>query len=629
VEAGEDFFVRGVVDQQTVDVVVRILLPDGSLRTQFDMPARGAERFQFETGDDPGSWTVEVAPFEDEEGAYAITLERLEPLAEDPRELADQLLSAWDREDAPGAAVRVWRDGEELYTRAVGMANLAYGVPFEPDTPTNIGSTSKQFTAFAVQLLAERGELSLDDPVVEHLPELRSFEDTVRVRHLLTHTSGYREIYNLLTMAGRRFDQGDFVDRGEILAVVRNQPALQNEPGAEWNYNNTAFALAAMVVERVSGMPFHEFMEENVFELLGMDGTQVRPDPQAIVEGRSMGYAPDDDGGWREIRDLGGAVGAGAIYATVEDLERWVENYREPRVGTREMIDEMTTPYVLTGGDTTQYGLGLFIDEQRGLRRVHHGGADIAHRSMLAYYPEIGAGITVQSNDASFRADLAFRLAEAFFEDAMEPEEETVAEEGAFDAEAYDPEAFDDVAGRYALEANPAFVITLSREGDTLYAQATGQRRLRLEPTSDTTFALQGVEASLTVHTGEEGRATAITLHQGGVDQRATRIEGDTAEAWAPDREALAELTGRYLSRELDTFYSVVLEEHGQGEEDEEARLVLRHRRVDDATLTPGERDTFTAGPLQLSFERDRNGQVIGFYMSNGRTRNVRFERMP
>jgi CubicO group peptidase (beta-lactamase class C family) len=527
-----EHLVRGVVEQVSVNVAVRILRPDGSQVRSVDVRVRGEEPFQFET-EQEGAYGLQVIPVDEEEGDFRIRLDRLEPVATDPEALADQLLSAYDGPDSPGAAVRVWRNGETLFSRTYGMANLAYGIPFEADSPTNIGSTSKQFTGFAIMLLVERGQLSLDDDVRDHVPELPDFGETVQVRHLLSHASGYREIYNLLIMAGRRFDQGDYISRDEIIRVVQNQPSLQNSPGAEWNYNNTAYGLAALIVERVSGQSFTRFMEENVFGPLGMNRSMARPHAQAIVEGRTMGYAPDEQGGYREIRDLGGAIGAGAVYASIEDLQTWVENYMEPRVGTRATVEEMMTPFVTTAGDTTSYGLGLMIDEHRGLKRVHHGGADIAHRSMLVYYPEIGAGITTQSNHASFNSGVAFRLAEAFFAEHMEPEEEAVAEE-----------------------------------------EDEGESSSDEEPEED---------------------------------------------EWTPTEAELRAFTGRYLSEEVETFYTVALEGDS---------LVLQHRRRDDATMTPGEEDHFTAGTLRITFERDRSGRVIAFYLDNARTRDVRFQRL-
>ncbi len=621
VTAGEDYLVRGAVDQITVDVIVRILHPTGRVVSSFDGPGEGLEHFQFET-DEEGDWQIQVIPFEEGSGEYSIAISMLEPVATDPRELAEQLLSAYDREDSPGAAVSVWRDGRTLFSKAYGTANLAYGIPFEVDTRTNIGSTSKQFTAFAIMLLAEQGKLSLDDDVREHIPELPDLGETITIRHILSHTTGYREFINLLIMTGRRVDHGDWVDRSEIIDIVQRQPALQNSPGSEFNYNNTAFGLAAAIVERISEQDFHEFMEENVFGPLGMTRTMVRPSPEHIVEEVSMGYRPGPGGAFLETGDIGGAVGAGGIYSTVGDLQTWIENYADPAVGSPESIEEMMTSNILTSGDTSGYGLGLFIDEHRGLRRVHHGGADMAHRSQLAYYPEINAGITTQSNHAAFDGSIAFRLAEAFFGDDMEPEEEEEATEespeaAAFDAEAYDPEAFDEMVGRYELDETSGFVLRFFREGDTLFAQGSGQNRVQIVPTSDMTFAIVEVDGSLTFHRNDEGEVDALTLHQNG-DHPANRVEGE-AEEWEPSAEELEAFTGRFFSDEIETFFTITLDED---------HLVLKQRRLDDANLTPGEEDEFSGGGFQISFERDRNGRVIAFYMANTRSRDVRFERV-
>jgi len=360
-------------------------------------------------------------------------------------------------------------------------------------------------------------------------------------------------------------------------------------------------------------------MEENVFGPLGMTRTMVRPSPEHIVEGKAEGYTPGPGGTYLEIGDLGGAMGAGGIYSTVGDLQKWIENYADPVVGSPEIVREMMTSNLLTNGDTSGYGLGLFIDEQRGLRRVHHGGSDVAHRSQLAYYPEINAGITTQSNHAGFDGSIAFRLAEAFFEADMEPEaeEETPVEGEAFDPEAYDPEDFDDMVGRFSLEEAPTFILTFFREGDTLFSQATGQQRVELAPTSDSTFAILTVDASITFHRNEEGEVETLTLHQNG-EHPATRLPDDDV-TWEPGPEELTAFTGRYFGEEVEAFYTVALEDD---------HLVLQHRRREDAELTPGEEDEFSGGALQVSFERDRNDRVIGFYLGNGRTRDVRFERV-
>ena len=612
-DAQSNNYILGRVNQISVDVELLILDPEGNPVSTIDSRTRGTEQFSFET-EAEGQYTIEVRPKEEEHGDFSIVLERLEPVETDPSRLADQLMARYDRDDTPGGVISVFKDGQTLFSRAYGMANLSYDIPFQVDTVTNIGSTSKQFTAFAIMLLQEQGLLSLDDDIREHVPELPQFDEIVTVRHIITHTSGLREFLNLLSMSGRRLDHGDYIARDEIIGIIQRQPALQNSPGSEWNYNNTAYALAALIVERISGQTFTEFMNDNVFGPIGMQDSLVRSSPEHIVKNNSAGYISNPDGGYLEARDLGGAVGAGSIYTTVGDLQRWVENFRETRLGNSAIFEEMMTSYVLTDGEPTDYGYGLTIAEQGGLKRVQHGGADVAHRSMLAYFPEINAGITTQSNNAGFDGSIAFQLAEAFFGDAMVTELDEINEAGGpeFDPENYDPESFDELVGRYELDAVPDSILTFTREEDTLYAEATGQSRVELIPTSDMGFDITIVDASLVFHRNDDGAVDSLTLNQGG-EQHATRLE---TEAWEPTSDELSVFAGRYYSDEIETFYVMEM-----GEE----QLTLSQRRLDDVELSSTDQDKFSGGELTLSFERDRNDQVIGFYLSNGRTRGVRF----
>ena len=170
-------------------------------------------------------------------------------------------------------------------------------------------------------------------------------------------------------------------------------------------------------------------------------------------------------------------------------------------------------------------------------------------------------------------------------------------------------------AGRYALDETPAFILTFTREDDTFYAEPTGQPRLAMVPTSDTTFAIERVSATIVFHRGEDGAVNRITLDQNGLHP-GTRVPGVEE---ADDPEALADFEGRYFSDEIETFFELVVED---------GALVMKQRRLDDATLEPGRPDTFSGGGFTFRFERDRNDQVIGFYLSNGRTRDVRFGRV-
>ena len=196
------------------------------------------------------------------------------------------------------------------------------------------------------------------------------------------------------------------------------------------------------------------------------------------------------------------------------------------------------------------------------------------------------------------------------------------------------------------MDAAPDFILTFTRDGSTYYTQATGQQQLEIVPTSPTKFSLLVVEASVEFHRNDDGEVDSLTLFQNG-EQRATRLDDESAPVWEPTAADLADFEGRYFSEELETFYTIVLETppaedadadaaedtgaaeaEGEAASEPAAVLVVKHRRLDDFRLAPGETDRFAGGSINFTFERDRNGQVIGFYVANGRTRDVRFERV-
>ena len=494
----DSVFVLGTVEQHDQPLAVRIVTRAQAQRARFEHPGTGALRFSAIAGDS-GVHEIQVFAPSGKAAAYTLTLLRQEPLSREPARRADQLLARYDDPSTPGGVVRVWRNGRVLYTKGFGMANLTYGIPYRPNTPTNIGSTSKQFTAFAVMLQVDRGLVSLDDDIRKHIPEIPDLGGTVRVRHLVSHLSGLREFLNLLHMTERLVGE-DWIDRAELIEIVQRQPKLQNVPGAEYNYNNTAFGLAAVIVERTSGKPFQVFLQDEVFAPLGMTRTVARTDRATIVPNSAPGYTPRASG-FAEAIDLAGALGAGGIYTTVEDLQRWSENMLapSPRVGTRAIFDQMMTAATLNDGNRTRYGMGLTVDEQRGLRRISHGGADNAHRSMLALYPTLNAGVSVQSNNASFVSSVAYDIASVFFNDAMtqvsatattaQSEATATAPVPATPAFAPSGRALQAFVGRYWSEELDSYM-TIEQRGDSLVLRQRRREDAGLRATSSTdTFA--------------------------------------------------------------------------------------------------------------------------------------------
>lgn len=411
-------FVAGRADEETVDLVVTVTGPDGDVLVVFGDPARGAEPFQFETRA-PGTHTITVAPVGGSGGRYALVVDRVEPVAATPRGRVRQRMAAWDRADVPGAAVAIVRDGEIAYAEAFGTANLTHGVPFSLGTRIHLGSTSKQFTAFAVGLLAAQGALGLDDDVREHLPELPDFGETVTLRDLLTDQSGYREYRDALVIAGRPVPHAAAVDRAEVVRIVQRQPDLQNASDAEGAHGETNYALLAEVVARVTGEPFPDWMAANVFVPLGMNDTVVRASPTQIVPGSAQGYIPDGVA-WREAADPGRPLGAAGIYSTVGDLARWMAHLVEP-IYAPAVVAEMTAHRVSAGGDAAGYGPGLVADRMGRQPHVWHSGGSAAHRSAFSIFPDLNAGVIVLTNAPARTGEMIRLVAWTFFDGAFTP----------------------------------------------------------------------------------------------------------------------------------------------------------------------------------------------------------------
>ena len=608
-------FVYGEVRQIDVDVVITVKDPDGVEIRTFDGPARGPEPFQFEA-EAEGAYTIEVAPFQGAEGRYEIMVSTIEPIADDPDGRVEQITRFYDGEDRPGGVVAVVQGGAMSFARAFGMANLTHGVPWTVETVSNIGSVTKQFTAMGLLLLEAEGKLSLDDDIRTHMPELPDFGAPVTLRHFLNHTSGYREIYNLLPMTG--FQGEDFFARTKAIQVAQRQPDLQALPNTEWNYNNTGYILLSLVVERVSGQPFADYMREHVFGPLGMNSTRVKMVQGEVVPGSAQGYASDKNARYRATRDLPSSAGAGGIYTTVEDLARWMLNYRDATLGGETAVSAIATTVVLENGDSTGYGLGLAVGQLRGRTLYAHTGGDVAHRAYLAYFPEMESGVIVMSNDASFDLMLGRRIAELFFEDDMEAEEDDaeadeVDEEGGMSAERIEA-----VVGEWVVDvAGASLDAEITTEDGRLYFQAAGRPRSEARTLSDSTAVIVAAQAEFTFHFEPDGNVSTATLRQVGAEMSMRRIPNIELSD-----EQLQAYVGRYFSEELETFYEVKLED---------GQLTARHVDMEPMPLRHRSGDEFSASVFFLAtvaFQRAGNGSVTGFSASNGRTKGVWFRRL-
>ncbi len=392
----------------------------------------------------------------------------------------DKLFADWDKWDSPGGSIAILRDGAVVYKRGYGCAQLEYNIPIVSSTIFHVASVSKQFTAFAVALLASQGKVSWDDEIKKYIPEVPDFGKKITLRHLVHHTSGLRDQWEALAMEGWRLD--DVITKEHILKMVSHQKELNFNPGDEYLYCNTGFTLLAEAVARVTGRSFRDWTEANIFKPLGMSNTHFHDDHEMIVPNMAYSYSPKDGGGFKKSVLSYANVGATSLFTTVEDLCRWMQNFFDARVGGPEVIRQMQEQGVLNNGKKIDYAFGLVIGEHRGLRTVGHSGGDAGYRSHVVWFPDQKFGVGVLSNLGTMDpGGLAIKAAEIYLGDKMTPEKPKEPEKPAVKV---DPTVFDAYAGKYQLQEGP--VITVMRDGDKLMAEVSGMPKFELVPESET-----------------------------------------------------------------------------------------------------------------------------------------------
>ena len=478
---GEKIFVTGLANQISVDVVVTVLDPDKKEIRSFDQPARGPENFHFTTAK-AGIYKVVVGPFEDNTGDYILKINKAEPLAIDPAKRIDQVISAMTGEDGPGASVAVAQDGKIIYSNGYGHANLEYDIHNTPQTVFHIASVSKQFTAFSIAMLHDQGKLSVDDDIRKYLPEIYDFGTPITIRQLIYHTSGLRDQWNLLVMAGWRMD--DVITKDQVMRLISRQHELNFKPGDQHNYCNTGYTLMAEIVSRVSGKSFPDWTKENIFDPLGMKDTQFYHDHEKIVPNRAYSYHMGSDGYKKSVLSYAN-VGATSLFTTVEDLSKWAMNFEDTKVGNSKIMAMMEERGILNNGDTIDYAFGQAISKYKGLKTVSHGGGDAGYRTYLLRFPEQRFSVSVFSNLASFNPyEASYTIADVYLADQLkeEPKKEE-APPAPEKKEPFDPTQvkLSDYTGRFYSTELETFY-DLEVKNDTLIAHHPRHDDFRLTP---------------------------------------------------------------------------------------------------------------------------------------------------
>ncbi len=398
-------------------------------------------------------------------------------------------------------AVLVARDGAIVHNKAYGLANVEWDVPNTPTTKFRLGSITKQFTAAAILLLEERGQLKVDAPVQTYLKDIPASWDGITVFILLTHTSGIPN-FTALPEYGAAKLKATTVDG--TVATLRDRP-LDFAPGERMSYSNSGYLVLGSIIEKVAGQSYEKFIVDNIFTPLGMKDSGYDSNT-ALIKQRASGYARAA-AGLRNATYIHMSVphAAGALYSTSEDLLKWEQALFGGKVVSKASLDRMVTPF------KNDYALGVTSTTANGRRVVAHGGGIDGFTTQMAYYPDSRTVVIVLSNVAGpVPSALAGQLGAL-----MHGESVTLPSERK--AITLSGEMLAKYVGVYELAPKVTIAVTL--DGGRLWAQLTGQGRNEVFPQSQTLFFLKVVDAQLEFTPD----GSSVVLHQNGRSQKAIR----------------------------------------------------------------------------------------------------------
>ncbi len=335
-------------------------------------------------------------------------------------EKVDSVFAKWDTPDSPGCALGVYDRGEIVYAEGYGIANLDHGVPISPETVFYIGSVSKQFAAAAIAILADRGDIDLDDDIRKYIPEMPEYQESIRIRHLVYHTSGIRDLYALMNFA--EVNVANVLSIQEKLDLISSQSDLNFKPGDEYLYSNSGYTLIGILVDRVTGKSLREFTDQNIFQPLGMENTHFHDNRHEIVNNRALSYQQDDNGKFYQsyLVNFEG-VGPGGLYTTIDDLFKWDQNLYENRLTHAPNLNEiMHTRGILNDGDTLHYAFALQFGDHKGIKTVGHGGSFMGFRADYLRFPEQQFSIGILCNLGNINPrSLSTQIADLYLADVI------------------------------------------------------------------------------------------------------------------------------------------------------------------------------------------------------------------
>ena len=546
--------------------------------------------------------------------AFLVLLVSLESLAQHEitiEEGIDNLFEEWNAEDHPGGIVGVMLNDELLYAKAFGEANLTHGIKNDTSTLFNIASISKQFTAMGIVRLHEQGLLNIDDEIQKYLPTVPYFQEKITIRQLMHHTSGLRSLHGLVEMAGWRKNDPRTTD--DLFRLMELQKELNFKPGEEFLYCNTGYMFMARIIENVTEQNFIYWTKKNIFEPLGMYNTYVEEDYANIVKNNADSYYASN-GAFKKAIPFWGYLGSGNGHTTVSDLLRWYNNFTHPQKGWETAFEVLMTQDTLNNGELNTYAFGIQIDSFMDYKRIQHGGGIGGYRSFACSYPEADLKIVVLTNFNS--SDVRGKVG-AISEMLLERKSSDLAKHEWIERKV-SPKKLTKFEGSYWNDKE-SFSRKIYLKNDTLWYSRSSENESALIPCGEESGLFRmndGNHFIVKFDVSNEKNKMIV-----GFGESDAGYFEEYSLSFPSDRD-LGKYVGEYYCPELKVTYTFVLDKSGV--------LYAEQIRLGKLSARWLKKDIFQVEwPLSdVRFERNEFGELIGFRASNGRVKNVWFQKV-
>ena len=306
----------------------------------------------------------------------------------------DDILSAYQSDDKPGASVLVFKDDKIVFKKGYGVSNIATQEKINPTTNFRLASVTKQFTAMSILLLVQKGRIKLEDPLKKYFPSFPAYGKDIKIKNLLTHTSGLMDYEDLMSPS-----QAVQLHDTNCLQLMYKANGLYFAPGTQYKYSNTGYAILALIVEKISGQDYSSFLKENIFMPLKMKNSVAFEEGKSTLPNRAYGYS-SGNGTWVETdQSMTSAVlGDGGIYTNTIEMTQWIKALWDYKLLGSEMQNQAWSRKKLNNGALIDYGYGWHIEDYKNITHPHHGGSSIGFRNQLLLFPEQKLMVIILTN---------------------------------------------------------------------------------------------------------------------------------------------------------------------------------------------------------------------------------------